>query len=301
VPNYDEALEVEPELITRLLEAQHPGLAGLPLGRRFHGWDNVIVRLGDDLAVRLPRTAAAVGSMVKELTWLPRLRSGWTFPAPVPVAAGEPGEGYPWPWSVVTWVHGSVHAELPWDASAAEPFATALRQVHVPLPADAEPPENLAESRSVAERNAEIRSRIADVAPLSGPGDARLDAVLAKDVWDAAGFADPPAVPVMLHADLHLLNVTSVNRGFGGITDWGDLCVGDPGVDLGRAAMLLPDATGFRLFLRAYGADDATEARARGLGLGAALRLAGLPASREVSPAAVASGWHGLRVLGVLQ
>ncbi|MFD6951303.1 hypothetical protein [Nocardiopsis sp. NPDC060348] len=43
------------ELVRDLLRDQHPDLADRPLEVGARGWDNQLWRLGDDLAVRLPR------------------------------------------------------------------------------------------------------------------------------------------------------------------------------------------------------------------------------------------------------
>ncbi|GAA1799704.1 hypothetical protein [Agromyces neolithicus] len=50
---------VDAELAARLVSSQHPDLAA-PLTLVANGWDNAIFRLGDDLAVRLPRRVLAV-------------------------------------------------------------------------------------------------------------------------------------------------------------------------------------------------------------------------------------------------
>jgi aminoglycoside phosphotransferase (APT) family kinase protein len=55
-------VSVSPDLVQRLLAAQQPDLAHLPIRVMAHGWDNLMYRLGDELAVRLPRRAAPPGS-----------------------------------------------------------------------------------------------------------------------------------------------------------------------------------------------------------------------------------------------
>ncbi len=67
-------------------------------------------RLGDDLAVRLPRIAGAVAQVELEQRWLPRLEPELPFAIPAPIARGQPGEGYPWPWSVYRWLDGETVA-----------------------------------------------------------------------------------------------------------------------------------------------------------------------------------------------
>ena len=54
-------VSVSPDLVQRLLAAQQPDLAHLPIRVMAHRWDNLMYRLGDELAGRLPRRAAAAG------------------------------------------------------------------------------------------------------------------------------------------------------------------------------------------------------------------------------------------------
>jgi aminoglycoside phosphotransferase (APT) family kinase protein len=284
-------VEITADTVYGLLFSQHPDLAELPLGPRYEGFDNVIWRLGDSLAVRLPRIVAAVGSMRKEIAWLPRLRELWSFPAPVPERAGEPGEGYPWPWSVVTWVPGSIWADEPWDGRAARPFARALREVHIPAPH--EPPRNPAEEAPLRERGATVREAIAGLEGRIGPDGSSLDVPGAQALWNAAVAAASAAGLVLAHADLHLYNVVSLHGEFAGITDWGDLCAADPAVDVGQAWLLLPhDSVGS--FLAEYGADDGLIARGRGFALERALRFTG-----SDDEAVASCGWRALTSLGV--
>ncbi len=94
-------LDVTPKLVRRLLREQHPDLAGLRVELLANGWDNVVFRLGDELAVRMPRRGAAATILRNEQRWLPVLAPGLPLPVPEPVRTGEPGSGYPWPWSIV--------------------------------------------------------------------------------------------------------------------------------------------------------------------------------------------------------
>src|SRR5205085_4672855 len=96
-------LEIEEALVRRLLVAQFPTWADLPLRRvEPGGTDNAIFRLGEELAVRLPRLKGSKtpGSKVSE--WLPRLAPYLPVDVPVPVAQGRPSEEYPWFWEIHT-------------------------------------------------------------------------------------------------------------------------------------------------------------------------------------------------------
>ena len=100
-------VDVDISLVGRLLAAQFPQWAYLPIVP-FHsaGTDNAIYRLGDDMAVRLPRIHWATGQVDKEHQWLPRLAPHLPLAIPVPLAKGTPGAGYPWHWSVYQWLEG---------------------------------------------------------------------------------------------------------------------------------------------------------------------------------------------------
>jgi aminoglycoside phosphotransferase (APT) family kinase protein len=91
------------------------------------------------------------------------------------------------------------------------------------------------------------------------------DAVRA--IWDdavtAPGWAGPP---LWLHGDLHPANALTTDGTFCGVVDFGDLCAGDPALDLAACWILLPDDEAIERFQRAYrlAPDDATWRRARG-------------------------------------
>src|SRR4051794_7564958 len=98
--------EVDEDLARALLAAQHPDLADPPIRPGAQGWDNVMFRLGEDLALRLPRRAVAAGLIATEQRWLPRLAPSLPVAIPAPVRIGATGCGYPWPWSVTPWIAG---------------------------------------------------------------------------------------------------------------------------------------------------------------------------------------------------
>ena len=71
---HPDEIPTDTALVRQLLSAQFPQWAELPLRRVLSsGTDNVMYRLGGDLAVRLPRTGDASGQILKDWTWLPRL------------------------------------------------------------------------------------------------------------------------------------------------------------------------------------------------------------------------------------
>ena len=100
-------VETNVSLVARLLDSQFPQWADLPIEPvPSAGTDNALYRLGDDMLVRLPRIHWAIEQVDKEHQWLPRLALSLPLAIPAPLAKGQPGEGYPWHWSVYRWLEG---------------------------------------------------------------------------------------------------------------------------------------------------------------------------------------------------
>ena len=228
----DAEVEVDDATVRALLADQHPDLASLPLGARVEGWDNVTIRLGGTLAVRLPRRALGAEIAVTELEWLPRIGTHWTFPAPVPRRIGEPGHGYPWRWSVVPWIEGDSAYEAPLSVDGASDLGRALAGVHVSAPGDA--PRNPYRSLTLSERAEVFGERLGHLEATGAVADAaRLRAQF------GAAAAAPPGPTTWTHLDLHGHNVLTRRGRLAGILDWGDAAAGSPTTDLGQAAVLV--------------------------------------------------------------
>jgi aminoglycoside phosphotransferase (APT) family kinase protein len=266
-------IDVDAALVARLIEAQHPDLAG-DLTPVANGWDNVIYRLGADLCVRLPRRRVAVELIRTEQRWLPLLARRLPVPVPVPVRAGAPGAGYPWPWSITPWYEGRLAADLPPPARCPADLARFLAALHTPAPPDA--PRNPVRGVPLADRAAAVAERLSSGAI---PYAAELRAV-----WESARCAPAwSGPPLWLHGDPHPANLlVRVDAGeaprLSAVLDFGDLTAGDPATDL-AAAWLGFDAAGRRIFREAMsrlgGVDEPTWTRARGwaLAMGTAMVL----------------------------
>ncbi len=224
---------IEPDLVRALLAEQHPDLADAPLGDRVEGWDNVTYRLGNDLAVRMPRRAVGASLTSKELEWLPRLCAGWSFHAPVPVRHGRPGHGYPWWWSVVPWLDGTTLYDAPLDSKGARDLGRALAQVHQPAPANA--PINPFRSGELATRAERLDLRL-NAIDTENPGV--LDGERAREIF-ASGAMQARGVITWTHLDLHGANILTRDGRLAAILDWGDLAAGDPATDLGQTLAMV--------------------------------------------------------------
>ncbi|MFI7639419.1 aminoglycoside phosphotransferase family protein [Nonomuraea sp. NPDC049400] len=264
---------IDEALVRRLLAAQFPQWAGLPLRPvPRSGMDNATFRLGDDMSVRLPRYRRWVGQAEREHRWLPRIAPHLPLPISEPLAKGEPGEGYPFPWSVYRWLEGETTEELADPLQAAKELAGFLRALQG-IDATGGPGPSWSNAfRGVPmgdERDSlAVESRVRPkIEALRGMAD--TDAVTA--VWEAALMApawDRP--PVWIHGDIATGNLLIVEGRLSAVIDFGTLAVGDPAVDLLAAWKFLPpEARG--VFRETLGVDDATWARGRGWGVAASL------------------------------
>ncbi|MEU5771677.1 aminoglycoside phosphotransferase family protein [Streptomyces venezuelae] len=256
--------EITEPLLRTLLKEQHPDLADLEIRRAAKGWDNELWRLGDDLALRMPRTERAPGLLRKEYRWLPAMAPGLPLPVPTPLRLGVPSTRFPEPWTVAAWVPGTPADRTPVSrsAQAAEALGDFLRTLHEPAPPGAPPHQGRGGPlRPLAD---DFPGRLADLSP-EDTGIGTDDAHTLRALWDDAVAAPAwQGPPTWLHCDLHPANVVVADGALTGVLDFGELCAGDPATDLGAAWLLLPQGAAPRFF-EAYGrADPAMIRRAKG-------------------------------------
>jgi aminoglycoside phosphotransferase (APT) family kinase protein len=282
---HPDEVDTDVSLVRRLLGAQFPHWADLPIEPvPSAGTDNAIYRLGDEMAVRLPRIHWAVGLVGKEQRWLPALAPHLPLAIPIPLAMGSPAEGYPWHWSVYRWLEGENAtvariADLREAAKDLAQFLAALQRID-PTGGPPAGPQNFSRGVPLAMRDAPTRAAIAALHGKvdAGAATAAWEAALRSPVWDG-----PPA---WLHGDLYPSNLLVARGRLSAVIDFGCLGVGDPACDLAPAWMLFSGESR-EAFRAALGVDHATWARGRGWAL--SLGLMALPYYWETNPVLVAS------------
>jgi aminoglycoside phosphotransferase (APT) family kinase protein len=283
-------VDIDAALVGRLLAAQFPHWANLPIEAvRSAGTDNAIFRLGDDMAVRLPRIYWATEQVDKEQEWLPRLAPHLPLAIPVPLGKGMPAEGYPWHWSVYRWLAGENAtieriADLRQTATDLALFIAALQRIDStggPRPGTG----NSGRGVPLAMRDADTRAAIASCAGLldTGAVTAAWDAALQAPVWDG--------LPVWIHGDLQSGNLLVERNRLSAVIDFGCLGVGDPACDL-QVAWTLFSGKSREVFRRALAVNDASWARGRGWALSVA--LIALPYYLDTNPVIVAASWRAI-------
>ncbi|MEV0908509.1 aminoglycoside phosphotransferase family protein [Streptomyces hokutonensis] len=231
-------VDVTSDIVETLIQEQFPqwsGRAIQPLSST--GTVHAIFRIGNDLSARFPLRPADAAEVLavleREARASAELAQVSRFPVPEPVALGRPGAGYLMPWSVQTWLPGTVALDA--DPSGSDAFAEDLAAFIASL------------------RDAETRGRVFD-------GDNRGGVLTHHDDWmtqcfqESEGLLDVPrlrklwghfrqlprtAADVMSHSDLIPGNVLVSGGRLTGVLDTGGFGPADPALDLVGAWHLL--------------------------------------------------------------
>jgi aminoglycoside phosphotransferase (APT) family kinase protein len=274
MPMHVDEIETDASLVRRLLTAQFPRWAHLPIEAvSSAGTDNALYRLGEDMVVRLPRLHGATRQIEKEDRWLRKLALRVPLSVPLPLATGMPGEGYPWPWSVNRWLEGrSADVEPIADpVGAARDLAGFVTTLAATDPRGAPRSER---DEALTERDGEVRSAIEALRGEVDPGAAAA-------AWTSAVEAPPwDEASVWIHGDLLPGNLLIYGGRLTAVIDYGCCGLGDPAVDV-MPAWFVFGAEGREAFRAELDVDDATWMRGRGWAL--SVGLIALPYYRETN------------------
>lgn len=284
---HPDEVETDIALVRRLLAGQFAQWADLPIGRvESYGTDHDIYRLGEHLAVRLPRIGWATAQAAKEAEWLPRLAPHLPLAVPVQVAMGHPADGYPYDWSVYEWLpgenaNGTIH-DLDQAAVDLAAFVKALREIDT---TGAPPRVPGARGAPLVETDEQVRRSIAQL------GD-RIDGEAALRSWEESLGAPAWDGPeVWAHGDLLPGNLLVVDGQLSAVIDFGGLNVGDSACDL-QPAWNVFSGSSRRRFRNELAADDAAWLRGRGWALYQA--VSALPYYWDTNPGMVRQASHAL-------
>jgi aminoglycoside phosphotransferase (APT) family kinase protein len=257
-------IPVDAELVSRLVAEQFPEWAGLPVRPVADGgWDNWTFHLGSGMSARMPSASEYALAVGKEHRWLPVLAPRLPLPIPAPLAQGEPGAGYPFPWSVYSWLDG----EPARPDSIADPvrfaidlagFLSALQSVDA---ADGPRPglHNWYRGGTLRTYDGEARRALAAL-------DGHVDTGLAAEIWTAALDAPWDGTQTWFHGDIAPGNLLLRDGNLAAVIDFGTCGAGDPACDLAIAWTLLT-VHGRRAFRERLSAGEAAWARGRGWAL----------------------------------
>ncbi|MDX6548629.1 MAG: hypothetical protein QOG33_2179 [Gaiellales bacterium] len=253
---------VDQRLARRLIDEQHPDLAGTSIEPLGEGWDSTVWLVDGSWSFRFPRRQVVVPGLEREIAVLPLLAPRLPAAIPLPRYIGRPGAGYPWPFVGSPFIPGGEPFQTrPSEAeriALAAPIASFLRSLH-----SIEPDDHLVTARLPLDVN-----RRTDMPFRVDFTHRRFAELRELGVWDAprelteliesARHLPAPSAPRVTHGDLHLRHVL-IDRGrLSGVIDWIDVGLADPAVDLPLYWGFVPSA-GRAAFRAAYGPIDAAQ------------------------------------------
>jgi aminoglycoside phosphotransferase (APT) family kinase protein len=254
-------IAVSAGVVRGLVAGQFPQWRELPVRRvASTGTVNAIFRVGQDLAARFPLQGSDPGRVLatlrREASAAAELARHSPFPAPLPVAIGEPGPGYPLAWSVQTWLPGEVATpERPGDRAA---FAADLAALIGALRGAGTRGRRF----SGTGRGGDLRAHDEWVQACLRRSEGLLDVCRLRAMWGRMRELPRAVTDAMTHGDLIPGNVLVTGGRLAGVLDTGGFGPADPALDLVAAWHLLEP--GPRAVLRErLGCDDLEWARGR--------------------------------------
>jgi aminoglycoside phosphotransferase (APT) family kinase protein len=237
---HEDELDVDVELVGDLVADQFPQWSNLPVTAvPTAATVNAVFRVGDSLGARFPLRAADPAAvrvwLADEARAAAEFRAVSPVPSPEPVALGEPGHGYPLPWSVQTWVAGrdATAADPGWSAAFAQDLTGLLRRLRAA--------DTRGRQFSGDGRGGQLPDHDDWMDLCFANSEALVDVVRLRAMW-----ADLRALPSvdedsMCHGDLTPPNVLVRSGRLVGVLDTGGFGAADPALDLVAAWHLLED------------------------------------------------------------
>lgn len=230
-----------------LIARQAPVWSDLPLRPAGEGTDNVMLRLGDHLVVRLPRTPGTAKDVDKERTWLPRLAPHLPLTVPEPVFAGEPDDRYPFAWAIYRWIEGAELTDTTiadWGAVGRD-LAAFVEALHATDLQGARREGALSWYRGepLAGRVAEGLAAVEEVRRLDAEVSLGLDLpAVERLLVELSATPQPDTALGWLHGDLRAANLLARGGRLAAVIDFGALSVGLPAAEHAAAWGLPPVA-----------------------------------------------------------
>lgn len=245
--------DITPAVVACLLRQQAPDLAEQPVEPvDVDGWDNSSFRVGDHHLARMPTDDGYVPAVAKEHRWLPVLAPQLPVAVPEPVLRGEPGCGFPRPWSLYRWLPGQPASgdrviDQQRFAHDVAHFLTALQAIDVSS-------GPLAGGHS-AGRGGPLEAYDDDIRVCLPHLPDHLDPASVVGRWQDAVSSPYTGRPRWFHGDMSPSNLLVQDGQLSAVIDFGTCGVGDPACDLVLAWTHLDDDAQ-RTFQQAMNVDD---------------------------------------------
>ena len=254
---WKQTIDINEQMVRKLLETQHH-LSIDTLTLLDEGWDNQVYLINKRLIFRFPRREFGVMCMENEIALLPHIATRVSFPLSNPQWIGHASALYPYPFAGYSIIPGKplceVATSLVDDSHFALTLAAWLRELHAVMVSH----DEAALIKGGQTWRIDIQHRVATGQENINQYEkyflqAGFEKNLLNDVIEQMRyFKFNDMKKSYLHGDLYSRHIIVNPTGFSlaGLIDWGDIHVGDPGIDL-AAGMIFTESS-FNLFLNAY-------------------------------------------------
>lgn len=239
-------LSVDEGDVRLLIAEQFPEWQYEPIRRLVgNGTVNSIFRIGNELSARFRLQPGRPGLVRAEIdaecAAMRELSEHASVPVPLPVATGEPGRGYPLPWSVQTWVNGQT------ATSNAVADSIAFADDLVTLLAGFRRADTRGRAFSGVGRGGNLHDSDEWMAECFRRSEEILPVQRLRALW--ATFRELPSAGRlgMTHGDLTPENLLLDGERLSGVIDGGGFGPTDPALDLVSVWHLLAPATRLRV------------------------------------------------------
>ena len=251
---HNDQVEIDVALVSALIRDQFPQLRNeeiFPLSTA--GTTNAIFRIGFLHVARLPLRMTDADECERlleaEVRAIAEFNSCCPYPSPKPIGLGRPSPAYPLPWSLQTWIDGSI--ATPSGLSASPTFALELAQLVSSLRA-ADRRGRVFDGRG---RGGNLRDHDEWMELCFSKSEHLLDVARLRKMWVALRDLPPLRYEVMSHKDLIPANLLVDGERLIGVLDTGAFGPADPALDLVAGWHLL-DRDNRAVFREALRADD---------------------------------------------
>lgn len=259
---WKKTVEINEVLAKQLIEDQRL-LKVATISKLDEGWDNTAFIVNNQFIFRFPHREFGVKCMQNEIALLPKLKSYLSFQTTIPAYIGKSCELFSYPFAGYPIIHGKPLCDasnnLIDDAEFATTLATWLKELHSIPEKEICPNLNTTEQYWQFDLPHRIKRCYENLNEYetyfltAGFDKNKLIEMIEKIKL----FKFENTFQSILHGDLYCRHVI-VNEKLlpVGLIDFGDIFVGDPGIDL-SVGMIFSESA-FQIFLNEYGDVDST-------------------------------------------
>lgn len=228
---HEDQIHIDADIARSMIAEQFPVYRHEPIEPlRGAGTDHAIFRIGTSVAARFPlrpEDASACAERLRgEAAAMSEFARHSPFPAPRPIGLGRPGPRYPLPWSLQSWIDGTV--ATPDGVSASAVFARDLARLIAALRAA----ETQGRRFDGAGRGGHLPDHDPWIETCFKESAGLLDVPRLREMWARLRDLPRSGPDVMCHKDLIPANLLVGGEHLVGVLDAGKFGAADAALDL---------------------------------------------------------------------